>query len=213
MTSRSNPMPMPDPGRLSAPGTGLAVPRGREIFAQGGESDAFFKVVSGVVRICRFLGDGRRQIDSFHAEGDIFGLALDGARDFTAEAVNDCVLVAYRRSTVLAQAQKDGALAHQLFHLAMQALDRARTHGLLLGRRAAAEKMAGFLLDQAAASADGRTVILAMTRQDIGDYLGLTIETVSRSLHQFERQHLIALSGNRDLRITGRAALEIIAAT
>ena len=209
MQSRIN-LPAPDAAPLGAAGTVLNVPQGADIFSQGDACDVFFRVVSGAVRICRYLGDGRRLIDAFYGEEEFFGLSLDEARLFSAEALNDCVLVSYRRSAVLAQAETDVVLARQLFHIAMQGQARARRHALLLSRRSAGEKMAGFLLQQAAG---GRDITLAMTRQDIGDYLGLTIETVSRSLHQFERQGLITISGNRGLCLTARAALEQLAAS
>ena len=149
MQSRIN-LPAPDAAPLGAAGTVLNVPQGADIFSQGDACDAFFRIVSGTVRICRYLGDGRRLIDAFYGEEEFFGLTLDEARLFSAEALNDCVLVSYRRSAVLAQAETDGTLARQLFHIAMQGQARARRHALLLSRRSAGEKMAGFLLHQAA---------------------------------------------------------------
>jgi CRP/FNR family nitrogen fixation transcriptional regulator len=195
-------------GALSTAGTVIQVAEGREIFAEGDAADVFFKVMSGVVRVCKFLSDGRRQIEAFHAAGDVFGLDLDGMRQLSAEAVSDCTLISYRRQAVESLAQKDEKISRQLFHFAMQNLARARQHSLILGRRAAAEKMAGFLLDQAAASADRRSVMLTMTRQDIADYLGLTIETVSRTISQFERQGMITLLNSREFRLSNIESLE-----
>ncbi len=209
MYSRIN-LPAPDAAPLGAAGTVLNVPQGADIFSQGDACDVFFRLVSGAVRICRYLGDGCRLIDDFYGEEDFFGLTLDDARLFSAEAVTDCVLVSYRRGAVLALAETDGALALQLFHIAMQGQARARRHALLLSRRSAGEKIAGFLLQQADG---GREITLAMPRQDIGDYLGLTIETVSRSLHQFERQGLVTINGNRGLCLTAPAVLEQLAAS
>ena len=70
-----------------------------EIFAEGGDTDHFYKVVSGVVRVCKFLNDGRRRIEAFHVEGEAFGLELGDQRLLSAEAVSDCTLIAYRRRT------------------------------------------------------------------------------------------------------------------
>ena len=183
---------------------------GHEIFAEGDAPEAFFKVVTGVVRVCKFLSDGRRQIEAFHVAGEIFGLELGEERLLCAEAVSDCTLVSYRSIETLAQ--NDENITRQLFRYAMQNLAHAQGHSLLLGRRGASEKMASFLLSQAEHSADGRTVTLAMTRQDIADYLGLTIETVSRSLSLFERKGVIALANTRELRLENVEALEDLAA-
>jgi CRP/FNR family transcriptional regulator, nitrogen fixation regulation protein len=197
---------------LRAAGTVIQVAEGQEVFGEGDESDVFYKVISGVVRVCKFLNDGRRQIEAFHAAGETFGLDLGRERLLCAEAVSDCTLISYRRRSVEALAQKDENTSRQLFRCAMRNLAQARSHSLLLGRRGAAEKMATFLLNMAEHSVDGQTVTLAMTRQDIADYLGLTIETVSRSLSQFERQGVIALANSRELRLKNIGALEDLAA-
>ena len=94
----------------------------------------------------------------------------------------------------------------------MQSLAQAQGHSLLLGRRGAMEKVASFLLTWATHSADRHIVHLAMTRQDIADYLGLTIETVSRSLSQLERDGVITLSSVREIRLKNIEALEDLAA-
>jgi CRP/FNR family nitrogen fixation transcriptional regulator len=197
---------------LRAAGSVIQVPEGREIFAEGGQTEAFCKVVSGVVRVCKFLNDGRRQIEAFHVAGDVFGFELGADRQLSAEAVSDCTLVSYRRRSVEVLAQKDETVVRQMLHYAMQNLSQAQGHSLLLGRRGAAEKVAVFLLDWAARSDQSDEIHLAMSRQDIADYLGLTIETVSRSLSQFERDGVIALSSARHLRILDTEALENLAA-
>jgi CRP/FNR family nitrogen fixation transcriptional regulator len=197
---------------LRTAGTVVQVAEGCEVFAEGEEPDVFFKVVSGVVRVCKFLSDGRRQIEAFHVAGEVFGFELGNERILTAEAVSDCTLVSYRRRSVETLAQKDESISRQLFQYAMQNLAHAQGHSLLLGRRGAAEKVASFLLGQAAHSADKRVVNLAMTRQDIADYLGLTIETVSRSFSQFERDGVIGLANTREVRLKNIAALEDLAA-
>ena len=206
MAGRDTPEP------LRAAGTVIQVAQGREIFAEGGDTDVFYKVVSGVVRACKFLSDGRRQIEAFHVAGTLFGFELGEERLMSAEAVSDCILVSYRRRSVETLAQKDQTVSHQLFQYAMQNLAQAQSHSLLLGRRGAAEKVAAFLLGWAAHSADKRVLHLAMTRQDIADYLGLTIETVSRSLTQFERDGVIALPCTRQVKILNTDALEDLAA-
>src|SRR6478736_4692104 len=88
------------PEPLRTAGTVIHVAQGREIFAEGGDTDVFYKVVSGVVRVCKFLSDGRRQIEAFHVDGALFGFELGDERLMSAEAVSDCSLVCYRRRSV-----------------------------------------------------------------------------------------------------------------
>ncbi|HEU4549251.1 MAG TPA: helix-turn-helix domain-containing protein [Rhizomicrobium sp.] len=197
---------------LRAAGSVARFSEGSEIFAEGDDSDVFYKVISGVVRVCKFLSDGRRQIEAFHVAGDIFGMELGPARGLSAEAVSDCALICYRRRQVDMLAASDDAVTRHLLHFAMENLAHARGHCLLLGRRGAAEKVAVFLLEWADRSTDPAVVRLAMTRQDIADYLGLTIETVSRTFSQFERDGLIGLVGTREVHLKKMAALEELAA-
>ena len=201
-------------------GTGIALAgqvlnfaEGREIYGEGQPVRFFYKVMSGMVRTCRFTSDGRRQIDGFHAEGEIFGLETGGDHRLSAEAVTDCCVVAYRWAGLEAFDGGEGDTARAVFEHAVKCLKRAQEHALLLGRRSAAQKLATFLLDLAARGCgepgctDG-SVDLAMTRQDIADYLGLTIETVSRTLSQFERERLIALPSIRHVVLRNRHALQ-----
>jgi CRP/FNR family nitrogen fixation transcriptional regulator len=205
------PVPLQEEGSpeaFRAPGTVHYFAQDRQIFAGGDAVEHLYRVVSGVVRACKFLSDGRRQIESFYVAGDVFGLEAGMEYSLSAEAVTDCTVVAFRRKAVDALAQKDAALALQLMIAMMQALAQARSHALLLGRRGAAEKVASFLTEWASHSSCDGLVNLAMTRQDVADYLGLTIETVSRTLTQLERDHLIALPNTRQIRLCNRAALE-----
>lgn len=184
----------------------------REIFAQGDDTDYFFKLVSGVVRTCKFLSDGRRQIDAFYVAGDVFGFEPGEEHRLSAEAVADCTVVAYRKTKADPFAGTDRHLSRELLDFAMRGMTQAQNHSLLLGRRSAMEKVAGFLLDWAQKSSDHRQISLAMTRQDIADYLGLTIETVSRTLSQLERDHVIALPSARQIKLHNLDQLEELAA-
>lgn len=183
-------------------GTSLCFEQDREIYGEGEEAGSYYKVVSGMVRTCRFLVDGRRQIDGFHVAGDVFGIETGSLRGLTAEAVSDCRIVAYRRSP----RDRTAASPHFLAHL-LRSLERAQEHAALLGRRSAVEKVAAFLLDWRGQSAVAGTIALAMGRLDIGDYLGLTIETVSRTLSQLERAGIIELPSVRTIRIRDLEAL------
>ncbi len=189
-----------------------------EIFAEGANAEFFYKVVSGVVRTCKFLVDGRRQIDAFHIPGDIFGLEAGSEYSLSAEAVSECTVIVYRKNKLDLLAVGDRNLSQELLDFAMRGMARAQEHSLLLGRRSAVEKVAGFLLGWAGKSShrgmagNQGMVTLAMTRQDIADYLGLTIETVSRTLSQLERDHVIELPSARQIHLRNLDTLEDLAA-
>lgn len=181
--------------------------QGREIYAEGDDAEQFFQVISGVVRTCRFLSDGRRQIDAFHVAGDVFGLEAPAEYNLSAEAVNDCSVMSYRHRGLAVAASKDPGLSERLFSYAIRNLARAQEHAQLLCRKSAMERVGAFLADWGDHVPGSGMVNLAMTRQDIADYLGLTIETVSRSLSQLEREGVIAFSTARQIRLTNPTAL------
>ncbi len=175
--------------------------RGQEVFGQGERADYVYKVVRGAVRCFKTLSDGRRQICDFALPGDVFGLELGGDYGVSAEAVADCAIVAARRSTVLENSADPVAAAKAMVRLAMTDLERSRDHILTLGRRGAAERVVVFLLELNDRLDGGDTVELPMSRQDMADYLGLTIETVSRTLTHLEAEGLIALKCCRSIKL------------
>lgn len=178
-------------------GTSRTIAKDEEIFAEGERAAYFYKVVSGAVRTFKLLSDGRRQIDAFHLAGDIFGMESGDEHRFSAEALGDATIVAYRRCSLEALASSDQAFANQVIASMMRSLERAQDHMLLLGRKHALEKVATFLLVMAERLTDDGQVDLPMSRIDMADHLGLTIETVSRSLTQLERQGIIELPAHR----------------
>lgn len=192
---------------LPTPGPVLHVARDREIYAEGDAAGALFRVVTGVVRTCKFLSDGHRQIDAFHVAGDVFGFEIGAEYRLSAEAVCDCTLISYPRRGLENLAANNDALSRGLLSYAMRSMARAQDHSSLLGRRSAVAKVAAFLIEWAQHSPGAQTVALAMTRQDIADYLGLTIETVSRTLSQLERSAVIELPTTRQIRFRDPAAL------
>jgi CRP/FNR family nitrogen fixation transcriptional regulator len=177
-------------------GSTKAYGKDEQIFAEGDRAGYFYKVVSGAVRTSKLLCDGRRQIDAFHLPGDIFGVEAGDEHRFSAEAVGDATVIAYRRCSLEALAVADGPISIQVVAALMRSLERAQNHMLLLGRKSALEKIATFLLDLSARMADD-AIELPMSRTDIADHLGLTIETVSRSLTQLERRHIIEVPAHR----------------
>ncbi len=178
----------------------------QEIFPQEVPATRLYRVLSGAVRTVRLLCDGRRQIGAFHFPGDWFGLSADGAHRFGAEAVSDAVVEAYPRS-VLTLGGAAGPCAGPENAIVLQ-LARAEDHLLLLGRKTAEERVAAFLCDLNARGIRE----LPMRRQDIADYLGLTIETVSRMLSHLQRSGLVEIAHSRSLRILKEDALSTLAA-
>jgi CRP/FNR family nitrogen fixation transcriptional regulator len=192
-------------------GVRLRFARGEAIYAEGDDAERFYKIVSGTVRICKVLHDGRRQIEAFQFAQDIFGLERGAAHRFTAEAVDDLVVLAFRARGLEDLIRDDPELGHELMTSVLASLDRARDHLVLLGRKSAREKIATFLLNIAERlSADDRFE-LPMQRGDIADHLGLTIETVSRTLTRMARDGLIGLQAcGRTVEILDRDGLAAI---
>ena len=203
--------PITRPARDASPtalGATRRLGKDEEVFAEGDRATFFYKVVSGAVRTSKLLSDGRRQIDAFHLPGDIFGIESGGEHRFSAEAVGDVAVVVYRRCALDTLASQDSAFARDIVAAMMRSLERAQEHMLLLGRKSALEKIASFLLDMADRAGED-AIALPMSRTDIADHLGLTIETVSRSLTELERKGLIALPvQRRSIRLRDKAALE-----
>jgi CRP/FNR family nitrogen fixation transcriptional regulator len=174
-------------------GTVLRLDADRRLYAEGDEARYFYKVISGTVRTCQFLSDGRRQIDTFHQADEFFGLEAGSEHRLAAEAVTDCTVIAYRRRGLEAMLIEDERLSRWFFIHAMTCMARTREHSLLLGRASAAQKVAAFLTEMADRGDSDTAVELPMGRQDVADYMGLTIETVSRTLSHMEKDKIIAL--------------------
>ena len=199
----------PVPATKAPMGLPVALGKGEELFAEGDGAEFFYQVVSGAIRSYKLLSDGRRQIDAFHLRGDIFGLEAGSEHRFSAEAVGDVTVIAYRRSRLGALIEDDAAFRDRIMTATLRSLERAQDHMLLLGRKTAQEKMATFLLGMAERlSKDDEHFDLPMQRSDIADHLGLTIETVSRTLTQFVRSGLIRLlPAGRSIGLCNKMAL------
>ncbi|RUX28832.1 cyclic nucleotide-binding domain-containing protein [Mesorhizobium sp. M7A.F.Ca.US.011.01.1.1] len=175
-------------------------PAGSEIYAQGEKAGAFYQVEFGAVRIYRLLADGRRQISAFHLAGETFGFEADMTHHFFAEAINATGVRVFRFTA--------GAdMSHQLLPLALNGLTRAQEHLLVLGRQNAIERVAAFLVDMTERQGGLRQVELPMSRMDIGDYLGLTIETVSRVFTRLKDKGVIRMLSLRSIEIVKHEAL------
>ena len=180
--------------------------RNAEIYGESEPADYLYKVVSGTVRTYKILTDGRRQIGAFYLPGDIFGLESGDEHAFSAEAITNSTVLVIKRSAVVALATRDNSVAQQLWAMTSRELRRVQDHILLL-IQTAQERVAGFLLEMANRVPGGNAVELSMSRQDIADYLGLTIETVSRMLTILEKSAAIELPSSRRIVLRNRSAL------
>jgi CRP/FNR family transcriptional regulator, nitrogen fixation regulation protein len=192
------------PGRKPAssesmPPVGLVMNFGRnaEIYAEGETSGYVYKVLSGVVRVSKLLPDGRRQISAFHMPGEMFGFEAGEIHYASAEAVTPAKLVAFKWAGLLDVSSKQIGVVRELLSLAVMGLRRSQDHLLLLGRKNALERLAAFLLQMDARSGSNHIVDLAMPRHDIADYLGLTLETVSRMFAELKEAGVIELESAR----------------
>ncbi|HZP19294.1 MAG TPA: helix-turn-helix domain-containing protein [Bauldia sp.] len=179
-----------------------------EIYGEAEPCEYLYEVVSGAVRTSKLLSDGRRLIDAFHLPGDIFGIESGDEHSFTAEAVADAKVRMVKLSALRGMAERDSDLAADLRKCVTAKLRATQDHMVLLGRKTAEERVAVFLLGMATISRTGGPVELPMSRQDIADYLGLTIETVSRTLTQLRNRSAIELPTARRITLCDRAALQ-----
>lgn len=175
---------------------------GEEVFGQGEAADYVYKLLAGAVRSYRVLSDGRRQISDFFLPGDFIGLDALTVHQASAEAVTPLILLCVRRSALAALAKSDAELAAELWERAIAGAHRSQEHASILGRLGASERVAGFLMAFARRTGGGLDMELPMTRQDIADYLGLTIHTVSRTLSLFQEQGLIDAQSARRIRLS-----------
>jgi CRP-like cAMP-binding protein len=188
---------------MSAP---MTFRRNVEIYGEGEPAEYLYKIQIGAVRTYKVLADGRRQVGGFYLAGDTFGLETDAEHAFSAEAISECKLLVIKRSALVALAARDYDVACQLWALTGAELRKVQDHILLLIKNAE-ERVAAFLLEMAERVPVGATVELPMSRQDIADYLGLTIETVSRTLRHLESASTIQFSSSRRIVLRNRSAL------
>ncbi len=207
------PSPKPvAPDSLSSAGVSMSFSRNAEIYAEGEASGYVYKVVSGVVRVSNLLPDGRRQISAFHMPGDMFGFESDVIHHASAEAVVPIKVIAYKWQGLLGTGPQSNGVVRELLRLTMIGLRQSREHLLLLGRKNALERLAAFLLDMTGRSGSKIVLDLAMPRHDIADYLGLTLETVSRMFAELKDLGTIKLESARRVHVLDRAKLKAMSA-
>ena len=178
-----------------------------EIYGEDEPSEYVYQVVSGTVRSYKLLSDGRRLIGSFHLPGDVFGLESGPVHRLAAEAIIDTTVRLVKRSSLEKAAAVDVQVARELWAMTASELRHAQDHMLLLGRKTATERVATFLLEMDRRLTVAGMMALPMCRRDIGDYLGLTLETVSRTLSQLHARGVLGFSGARQIMLRNRKLL------
>jgi len=175
--------------------------RGAEIFGEAEPAEYVYQVVEGAVRSYKLLSDGRRQIGAFHLVGDIFGLENGSTHRFTAEAIVDTTVRLAKRVSLEHVAEEDATVARDLLDMTTNNLQHAENHMLLLGRKTSLERVAAFLLEMDNRLNAAGVMALPMSRRDIADYLGLTLETVSRALSCLHEKGILGFVGQTQRQI------------
>jgi CRP-like cAMP-binding protein len=193
-------------------GVAMSFGRNAEIYAEGETSGYVYKVLSGVVRVSKLLPDGRRQISAFHLPGEMFGFEADAFHHASAEAVVPTKVVAFRWDGSVGASRHAASVVRELLNLAVIGLRHAQDHLLLLGRKNALERLVAFLLEMDRRAGSQHILDLAMPRHDIADYLGLTLETVSRMFAELKEMGAIELESARRVHLINVAKLEAMSA-
>lgn len=200
-----------DKSAASTQGPLLKFSRRQSIYSEGDAAHHCYKVIEGAVRATRILSDGHRQILDFFLPGDTFGLELTKTYGATAEAVGDVVLLRCPRTCIDRKSQAD--YAREMVAMLSKSLCAAQEHVAMLGHQGAKERVASFLLKLARGQGRGAGEILELPigRQDIADYLGLTIETTCRTLSDFKAGRVITAPNRHQIVIRNMERIESIA--
>jgi CRP/FNR family transcriptional regulator, nitrogen fixation regulation protein len=206
------PVPAPDQfgivtGHAGLVATEFSYKKDEEIYGEDEPAEYVYQVICGAVRSYKLLSDGRRQIGAFYLPGDFFGLELGSVHRLAAEAIVDTTARLVKRRSLEQAAGVDVQVARNLWTMTAGDLRHAEDHMLLLGRKTAMERVAAFLLEMDRRLAVAGMMALPMCRRDIGDYLGLTLETVSRALSQLHTQGVLGFSGARQIVLRNRQRL------
>jgi CRP-like cAMP-binding protein len=211
VASRTQPVAPPD--ALRAIGSIVHFSRNETIFNEGDEAAFSYQVISGSVRLSKVMLDGRRQISDFALAGDLVG--LDWGRDYalTAEAIGEVTAVRYNRARLERLGEEKIDVRRRVTDVLRRDLWAAQNHLLMLGRQTAKERLASFLMLFVTRSGaqNGEAFDLPMGRQDIADYLGLTIETVCRTLAELKVEKLISIPSRHELIVHDAGSLRAIA--
>ncbi len=186
---------------LQSIGTVCQFGRNQTIFSDGDEAAYSYKVVSGAVRLVKLMADGRRHIAGFQLPGDLFGIEWTGEYELTAEAVTEVTAIRYSRAQLERLGEERSDIRRQLTERLRDDLRAAHDHLISLGCQSARERVASFLLLLArrVGAQDGAAIEMHMGRQDVADYLGLTIETVCRTLSDLKDACVIEIPNRHQI--------------
>ncbi len=192
------------------------VPSHHVIFRDGDDADQYFNITSGVVKLVKTLADGQQHIVGLVSPPGFLGQTLNVRHTYSAESATEVELCAYPRPAFEAFLKLHPELEREIFHMTVRELDHCRDWTLLLGRKGSYERVAGFLIMMARrfpqAEGENRAHFeLPFTRAEMADYLGLTLETVSRQFSHLKNKHLIDLPSSRDIIIPDIELLGAIA--
>ncbi|WP_312891359.1 Crp/Fnr family transcriptional regulator [Mesorhizobium silamurunense] len=181
---------------------------GRELVSDVGSVDRFSNVLSGVVKLTKTLSDGRQQIVGLQFAPDFLGRPFQAESTLTAEAATDVELCSFPRQALERMMKEQPDLEHRLLEQKLRELDQARDWMVTLGRKTAAEKIASFLLmiarnidPVAGPERRGASFDLPLSRAEIADFLGLTVETVSRQITRLRGEKVIRVENNRHVMV------------
>jgi CRP/FNR family transcriptional regulator len=204
-----------DLARLAAVAVTTEADPGRAFIEEGEAADNFFNITGGTAKLFKLLPDGRRQITGFAGAGHFLGLAVSDTYAFSAEAVDKVRYCRFSRRRLRVLLDDFPALETRLLELAGNELVAAQEQMLLLGRKTALERLASFLVARSRLAGPcgprHTRLTLPMTRSDIADYLGLTIETVSRTMTKLRADKMIELPGPHDVVLRDLNSLERLA--
>jgi len=183
---------------------------GDYLYFEGDQAERVYQVMHGVVRLTRWLADGRRQVIAFGYPGDVIGFPSDGLHHTDCESLTDARMQPFRLCH-LESCESDPKLHRALLQAALREISAMQDHFMMLGRKSATEKLASFLCVLAERVGEDlgayRQINLPMSRSDIADFLGLTTETVSRTLTQLRKSKIIAIDSTHTIIIQKPTAL------
>ena len=195
-TAKPVPSQLSELARQDAFWSELKIRGGSKLFGEAEPADYIYQIREGAVRTYKQLSDGRRQIGAFHLAGDVLAIENCATHRFSAEAIVDTtVWFAKRRRLFARLAKGDIPAANHVRDLVTRTLEHAESHLLVLGRQNSLEKVAAFLLELDRRLEQPDVMVLPMTRRDIADYLGTTLETVSRALSSLQEERILSLVG------------------
>lgn len=191
----------------------VTLARGATLFFAGDRAVYYYEVLHGTMRACRYTPDGHRQILRFAYEGELVGICGDPICAYDAEAATDVVLRRHNLADLDSAMMRDDALRRRILQALRDEIEAARVQAALLGGAAADEKIASFLLALAERAQTDSWTDLPVPRSDIADYLGMTVETISRKLRELRSDGLIRMQTPTRYRILDRGAMLALAAS